>query len=78
MGLLENALTTSLPNDASTTLAQQLSVDDPDVLAFPFGSIGHEIWQTVWLIIIAFPACVFLMYLARPATDFTATRPKEF
>lgn len=78
MSLLDNALATSLPDDAPTTLAQRLSADGPDVLAFSLRSIGYEIRQTVWLVIIAFLACVLLMCLARPAADFTATRPKKF
>ena len=78
MSLLENALAMSLPDNAPTTLAQRLSADGPDVLAFSLRSIGYEIRQTVWLVIVVFVACVLLMCLARPAADFTTTRPKKF
>lgn len=50
MSLLENALAMSLPDDAPTTLAQRLSADGPDVLAFSLRSIGYEIRQTVWFV----------------------------
>ena len=78
MSLLENALTMSPLDDAPTSFAQRLSAGSPDVLAFSFRNIGYEIRQTVWLVIVAFVACVLLMCLARPAADFTATRPKKF
>ena len=41
-------------------------------------AVGVWLVGTVWLVIVAFVACVLLMCLARPAADFTATRPKKF